>query len=226
MAKAKANVKTKQQNTTTKTKQPETIKPEETTTPETESKPVVENKPEETPAPKVEETKPEGTKPVNKKLTVNEVINNAKTLEEALTGLEKIDNVKDLAIGVRNYVKTISGETSPQSYAAANFRFYTLLTTQLNTANYGLFKVRFETILKLFGTYEQSVLNAINVLKYDHFWRYGGKSRAAYGMLISFIDAVKKPNTRKKELAKINFKTFGDYLPTTIVSNIQRYFKL
>ena len=224
MAKAKANVKTKQQNTTVENKKPEqieTVKPVETATPKTESQPTVENKPEETSALKVEETKP-----VNKKLTVNEVINNAKTLEEALTGLEKIDNVKDLAIGVRNYVKTISGETNPQSYAAANFRFYTLLTTQLNTTNYGLFKVRFETILKLFGTYEQSVLNAINVLKYDHFWRYGGKSRAAYGMLISFIDAVKKPNNRKKELAKINFKTFGDYLPTTIVSNIQRYFKL
>jgi len=172
---------------------------------------------------KVEEPKAEEAK---KPASVADTLKSAKTLGEALTALKANSKVKDLVIGIENYIKTIKSNPNPQDYVAANFRLYKLLTTQLDVPNYNLFKTRFDVVLKLFVLGENDVLNPVTVLKYDHFWKYGGKSRAAYGFIITFIDAVKNPKNRRKELQKINLKTFGEYVPGNIVKHIQRYFNV
>jgi len=205
----KAETATKQEQK----QQPETKKQTTTTT---ETNKTIVNKQPESSQPKEEKTKQQ-VKPK----TIN-----AKTLDGALENLKDNSKVKDLVIGVKNYVNTLRSNPNPHDYVNANYRFYKLIVDQLDTPDYGLFKTRFETLLKLFKLGHNDVLNPITVLKYDHFWKFGGRSRAAYGFIITFIDAVKEPKNRRKELKRINFKTFGDYVPANIVRNLQRYFNI
>ena len=152
-------------------------------------------------------------------------VNSAKTAYEYFRHNGKL---KDLVVGLKQYQDFIAGpkRNNPNEYVSQSYRFYNNLIKHFNTTNYPEFKLRMDILLKTLNGEKDKHLNVINLLKYDIYWKYGQKTKVSYYLLMTFLDAVADPNTRKEQLKTIDMNKLAGYVPEQVMLNFRRYFNV
>lgn len=241
-AAAKKATSTQTKNTTaTAPKTPAADK----TTPTTPKAPAAEETAPATPkVPEAEETAPAAPKapaaPATTETTptvkvdpesAQYVRENLKKIESAETAYELFKEngkVKDLVIGIKQFKDFITGDRKeePLEYISNSYRFYNLTIKQLNVQQYSLFKLRLDFILKILMREKNKELTLVNLLKFDHYWKYGQKTRISYYLLMTFLEGMADPRTRKDELKRMDVDKLADYVPESLMLNFRRYFNV
>lgn len=175
-------------------------------------------------------TADEKTKVVDTESTtyIKQSMKQVNSVETAYELFRNTGKLKDLVVGIKQYKDFITGpkKENPNEYVSQNYRFYNIVIKHLNDENYSRFKLKMDLFLKILNSEKDKQLNIINILKYDHFWKYGQKTRISYYLLMTFLEGLANPNTRKKELKTIDINKLASYVPEQVMINFRRYFNI
>ena len=156
---------------------------------------------------------------------------NLSKIESATDAYELFKNtgkLKDFVVGIKQYHDFLTGpkKDSPIDYVSASYRFYNLVIKHLNTTNYAIFKLKLQVLLKVLYKEKNGVLNIINILRYDHYWTYGVKTRISYYLFMTYLEGISNPKTRVDELKRLDINSLTSYLPEQIIINLRRFFNI
>lgn len=164
----------------------------------------------------------------NSEAYIKENLKKVKSLPDAYELFKNTDVIKDLVIGLKQYYDFITGpkKDQPLEYVAANYRLYNLVINQLGDEKYSKVKTRLNVLLKVFNVEKNGAFNIINILKYDHYWKYGQKTRISYYLLMTFLEGISDPKTRRDELKRLSLEKLAKYVPVKVTENLRRYLNI
>ena len=161
----------------------------------------------------------ETEKPTIKKLS------DISTLDELFDNFKQDPKLKDFVILINIFYNKLKGpeKDNPEIIVPAQYNFFNALLKHLNTNNYGEFKTKFDILLKAFVLGKNTPFNIINIVKFDHYWKYSTKSRVDYYTFMTFLDAIANPKDRRNELKRLKLEKLNDHIPENVYRHITRY---
>ena len=168
------------------------------------------------------ETVEEEPKPKVKKL------NEIRTLEELFENYKNDSRLKSFVIHINTFYNKLKGpeKDNPDIIVSAQYSFFNGLIRHLNVNNYGEFKMKLDVLLKALVLGKNTQFNIINIIKFDHFWKYSNKIRIDFYMLMTFLDAIANPKDRRTELKRIKIEKLSNHMPDNIYRHITRYLNI
>jgi len=157
--------------------------------------------------------------------TSNRNIKNIKTLNDLFETYKQDPKLKDFVILINIFYNKLKGpeKDNPEIIVAAQYSFFNGILKHLNTNNYNEFKAKFDLLLKAFVLGKNTPFNIINIVKFDHFWKYSVKSRIDFYMFMTFLDAIANPKNRRTELKRLKLEKLSSHIPENIYKHITRY---